>query len=82
VLPEPTHALVTSIKVAKVVGWPEGQTPAVADGLKITAYATDLGNPRNVHTLPNGDVLVVQSQGPDSPAPSRPKDLIQRWTNQ
>lgn len=79
VLPEPTHALVTAIKVAKVVGWSAGQTPAVAEGLKITPYATDLGNPRNVHTLPNGDVLVVQSQGPDAPAPSRPKDLIQGW---
>jgi len=79
VLPEPTHDLVTAIKVAKVVGWPSGQTPAVADGLKITAYATDLGNPRNVHTLPNGDVLVVQSRGPEAPAPSRPKDLIQGW---
>lgn len=79
VLPEPEHALLSTVNVAKVVGWSQGQTPAVPEGLKVTAYATDLGNPRNVHTLPNGDVLVVQSQGPEAPAPSRPKDLIQGW---
>ena len=34
------------------------------EGLTVTAYATDLANPRTVHTLPNGDVLVVQCRGP------------------
>ena len=79
VLPEPSAALVPTIKVAEVIGWKDGEAPAVADGLKISAYATGLGNPRTVHTLPNGDVLVVQSQGPQAPAPSRPKDVIQGW---
>ena len=51
----------------------------MADGLTISAYAKDLGNPRNVYTLPNGDVLVVQSQGPAGEPPSRPKDLIRGW---
>ena len=49
------------------------------DGLTVTAYATDLANPRTVHTLPNGDVLVVQSRGPVGEPLSRPKDLIRGW---
>lgn len=79
VLPEPEHELVASVKVAGVVGWKDGAMPKVADGLTISAYATDLANPRSVHTLPNGDVLVVQSQGPSGEPLSRPKDLIRGW---
>jgi glucose/arabinose dehydrogenase len=79
VLPEPSHGLLTGMKVAEVVGWADGQTPKVPDGLKITAYAKDLVNPRTVHTLPNGDVLVVQSRGPSVEPVSRPKDVIRGW---
>ena len=64
VLPEPSTRCCPTMKVAEVVGWDEGQTPTVPEGLTITPYATDLANPRTVHTLPNGDVLVVQSRGP------------------
>jgi len=77
-LPEPSRTLVTSTKVAEVVGWGEGETPRVPEGLTVTAYARDLVNPRTVHTLPNGDVLVVQSRGP-SEGFSRPKDVIRSW---
>ena len=79
VLPDPEPSLVASVKVAKVIGWTDAQTPKVADGLTITAYAKDLANPRSVHTLPNGDVLVVQSQGPGVEPVSRPKDWIRGW---
>lgn len=79
VLPEPSNALLTGMKVAEVVGWQEGETPNVPDGLAITAYAKDLVNPRTVHTLPNGDVLVVQSRGPSGEPVSRPKDMIRGW---
>ena len=76
VLPDPNPGLIADMKVAEVVGWADGQTPAVPEGLKVTAYATGLANPRNVHTLPNGDVLVVQSRGPSGEPVSRPKDVI------
>ncbi|MBB4583357.1 hypothetical protein GGE45_005727 [Rhizobium aethiopicum] len=79
VLPEPSSSLISDLKVAEVVGWKEGETPAVPDGLKISAYAKGLANPRTVHTLPNGDVLVVQSRGPTGEPTSRPKDLIRGW---
>lgn len=78
-LPAPQQNLLPDLKVAKVVGWEEGQTPTVPEGLTITAYATDLANPRTVHTLPNGDVLVVQSKAPPGKPLNRPKDIVRGW---
>jgi len=80
ILPAPDYlSLWPQLKVAEVVGWSEGQTPTVLDGLTISAYATGLVNPRTVHTLPNGDVLVVQSRAPEGEPQSRPKDIIRGW---
>lgn len=76
VLPEPTMNLLPDLNVGEVVGWNDGETPDVPEGLAITAYATDLANPRTVHTLPNGDVLVVQSKAPPGKPLNRPKDII------
>jgi len=76
VLPAPSQNLIPDLKVAEVVGWQEGQRPTVPDGLLVTAYANDLANPRTVHTLPNGDVLVVQSKAPPGKPLNRPKDII------
>jgi glucose/arabinose dehydrogenase len=76
VLPAPTQSLLPDLKVAEVVGWQEDQVPTVPEGLVVTAYAKDLANPRTVHTLPNGDVLVVQSKAPPGKPLNRPKDII------
>ena len=76
VLPAPTQGLIPDLKVAEVVGWQDGQAPTVPEGLVIAAYAKDLANPRTVHTLPNGDVLVVQSKAPPGKPLNRPKDII------
>ncbi len=76
VLPEPVTELLPDLKVAEVVGWQEGETPTVPEGLTISAYATDLANPRTVHTLPNGDVLVVQGKAPAGKPTERPKDFV------
>ncbi|EKF57299.1 putative membrane-anchored oxidoreductase [Agrobacterium albertimagni AOL15] len=76
VLPEPSQSLLPDLKVAEVVGWRENETPDVLEGFTITAYAHDLANPRTVHTLPNGDVLVVQSKAPPGKPVERPKDVI------
>ncbi|TPP10865.1 PQQ-dependent sugar dehydrogenase [Rhizobium glycinendophyticum] len=75
-LPEPSQSLVPDLKVAPVVGWSEDETPTAANGFTVTAYARDLSNPRTVHTLPNGDVLVVQSKAPPGKPVERPKDII------
>jgi hypothetical protein len=58
--------------------WGE-KTPEVIAGLKIRAFARNLENPRSVYVLPNGDVLVVQPDGPAAPPPGRPKDFVMQW---
>lgn len=79
-LPAPeSHNIIPDLKVAEVVGWEDGETPTVPEGLTVTAYAQDLANPRTVHTLPNGDVLVVQSKAPEGKPLNRPKDYIRNW---
>lgn len=80
VLPEPQyHDLLPGMNVGEVVGWDQGETPQVPEGLTISAFATDMVNPRTVHTLPNGDVLVVQSKAPEGKPKFRPKDYIRGW---
>jgi glucose/arabinose dehydrogenase len=58
-LPEPSKS---STHFSNVVGWKDGQTPKAPDGFVVTEYARDLKNPRRTYVLPNGDVLVVESQ--------------------
>jgi glucose/arabinose dehydrogenase len=66
-LPAPTETLLPTVKIAKAVGWPEGAKPMPAAGLAVTAFATGLDHPRWVYTLPNGDVLVAESNAPERP---------------
>lgn len=47
---------------SNVIGWKDGQTPKAPDGFVVTEFARDLKNPRTTYVLPNGDVLVVESQ--------------------
>ncbi|MBA1157877.1 PQQ-dependent sugar dehydrogenase [Microvirga mediterraneensis] len=78
-LPAPKQYLLPPMHLAKPIGWGANETPKVAAGLKIQAMARDLANPRVVYPLPNGDVLVVESGGPDTEPTTRPKDLIMGW---
>jgi glucose/arabinose dehydrogenase len=75
-LPAPQQYLVPPMEVPPGIGWKQTQAPAVPAGLKIQAFATGLEHPRMVYTLPNGDVLVVESNGPSAPI-YRPKDYIE-----
>ena len=63
-LPEPDTRLLPIIDVAKGKGWPAGRAPVPADGLAVNAFAVDLYHPRWVYTLPNGDVLVAETNKP------------------
>jgi glucose/arabinose dehydrogenase len=76
VLPKPVEELIAAVGVPKVVGWKAGETPAVPAGFKIEAMATGLVSPRRVYALPNGDVLVVESQRVGTEPVDRPKDPI------
>lgn len=76
VLPEPESSFIPTIRVAPVVGWAEGEQPVAAAGLMVNAYASDLDHPRWLYVLPNGDVLVAETN-----APVRPEDRkgIKGW---
>ncbi len=66
-LPAPAHTLIPTINVAKAVRWPAGRTPVAANGLTVAAFASGLDHPRNLYVLPNGDVLVAETNGPRRP---------------
>ena len=67
VLPKPDSSLIPTINVVEAVGWSEGERPAAAPGTTVTAFATGLEHPRWLHVLPNGDVLVAETNGPARP---------------
>ncbi|MCW5720687.1 MAG: sorbosone dehydrogenase family protein [Devosia sp.] len=62
--PKPQGSIPT-LKMPTAKGWEDGRTPTAAPGLKVNAFATGLIHPRNLYTLPNGDVLVAESMGED-----------------
>ena len=66
-LPEPSKSLFPTVKVAPAVGWPAGATPTAAQGFRVAAFATGLDHPRWLYRLPNGDVLVAESNAPPKP---------------
>jgi glucose/arabinose dehydrogenase len=74
VLPEPKSSLVPLVNIATAARWPDGVTPAAADGLAVNAFATGLDHPRWLHVLPNGDVLVAESNAPDN----KPRGIVGR----
>ncbi|CAN5669869.1 sorbosone dehydrogenase family protein [soil metagenome] len=53
-----------TIKVADAVGWPQGAAPTPAPGLAVKAFARNLDHPRWLYRLPNGDVLVAETNSP------------------
>jgi glucose/arabinose dehydrogenase len=79
VLPAPQQYLFPPMRLAPVVGWKPGETPAVPQGLHIAAFASGLQHPRSVYTLPNGDVLVVESISPNLDPVRRPKNIVMHW---
>jgi glucose/arabinose dehydrogenase len=70
-LPPPVKTLLPTIHVAKAVGWPEGATPHAAAGFAVQAFARGLDHPRWLYVLPNGDVLVAESNTPPNPDDSK-----------
>ncbi|WP_459661451.1 sorbosone dehydrogenase family protein [Acinetobacter calcoaceticus] len=75
-LPEAQNYLVPPMKVPRGIGWAENQKPVVAQGLKIEKIADKLLHPRQLYTLPNGDILVVESNSPGEAPTTTPKQLI------
>jgi glucose/arabinose dehydrogenase len=63
-LPPPETSWIPTVNIAPAVGWPEGHSPTAAAGLRVTMYAKGLDHPRWLSVLPNGDVLVAETNGP------------------
>ena len=66
-LPAPHHTLLPTMHVATARGWPAGAKPSPAAGLAVQAFANDLDHPRWLYVLPNGDVLVAETNAPPKP---------------
>ena len=66
---KPQGALPT-LKMPSAKGWSDGQKPVAAPGLKVNAFATGLQHPRWINVLPNGDVLIAESNQVAGPARS------------
>jgi glucose/arabinose dehydrogenase len=75
-LPDARNFFAPPMQVPKYTGWRNGATPKVAEGLKIEKIASGLVHPRQVYALPNGDVLVAESNSPNEEAVTTPKQLI------
>jgi glucose/arabinose dehydrogenase len=75
-MPEARNFFAPPMQVPKHVEWKNGATPKVAEGLKIEKIASGLVHPRQVYTLPNGDILVAESNSPNEEAVTTPKQLI------
>ena len=67
VLPEPHKSLLPTLNIAPAEGWQEGGKPIVANGLAVGAFARQLDHPRWLYVLPNGDVLVAETNAPPKP---------------
>lgn len=67
VLPPPDESLIPTVNIAPADRWPEGARPVPAEGLEVAAFAEDLVHPRWLYVLPNGDVLVAETNAPPQP---------------
>ncbi|MEC4238362.1 PQQ-dependent sugar dehydrogenase [Pseudomonas sp. DSV-1] len=70
-LPEPNKTLIPTVNIAPAVGWADGTTPIAAQGLEVAAFAEGLDHPRWLYVLPNGDVLVAETNAPPKPDDSK-----------
>ena len=83
-LPAPTAALIPTVHIAPAQGWPAGTQPTPMAGLRVTALATGLDHPRWLLVLPNGDVLVAESNAPPKPDDAKgikgwAMKLVMKW---
>jgi glucose/arabinose dehydrogenase len=63
----PRKEFIPTVHIAPAKGWQPGESPTPAAGLKVTLFAEGLVHPRSLHVLPNGDVLVAETNAPPQP---------------
>ena len=77
-LPPPVKSLVPTVNIAPARGWPQGAMPKAPPGFEVSALERGLDHPRWVYVLPNGDVLVAESNKP-APPPDQQPNGIKAW---
>ena len=65
ILAEPDEQAIPTVRVAKPIGWPDGAAPEAAEGLAVNRFAEGLEHPRVIYAMPNGDILVAESNAPE-----------------
>lgn len=71
VLPQPKQQMLPTVNIAPAIGWPNGMLPKTPQGLSVAAFASGLDHPRWLYVLPNGDVLVAETNAPAKPEGSK-----------
>ena len=66
----PDQSLIPVLNVSKATGWGADEKPVAAQGMEVVAFAKGLDHPRWLYVLPNGDVLVAETNAPSA----RPQD--------
>ena len=80
VLPPPAETLLPTVNIAPAKGWATGGMPTAASGLKVIAFADQLDHPRWIYVLPNGDVLVAETNAPPRPEANKGiKGWVTKW---
>jgi glucose/arabinose dehydrogenase len=81
VLPEPQSSLIPTVNIAPAKPWAANAKPVAASGLAVNSFAADLSHPRWIYVLPNGDVLVAETDAPSKPDDSKGiKGMIMKRT--
>ncbi len=74
-MPRPEN--IPTVAVAEASGWQAGESPVAARGLAVARFAEGLSHPRAMLRLPNGDLLVAETNSPPRPA----SGLVEKITN-
>nr|WP_240600305.1 sorbosone dehydrogenase family protein [Lysobacter silvestris] len=78
-LPPPqTGRLVPTVNIAPAIGWAPGEKPVAAPGLSVNVFAAGLDHPRWLYALPNGDILVAETNAPPKPAERGPRTWVMK----
>ena len=63
--------MIPTVHIAPAKGWDNGKTPVAGEGMRVAAFADKLDHPRWLYVLPNGDVLVAETNAPPKPEDSK-----------
>lgn len=78
-LPKPNSTFIPTVNIAKASTWPDGVKPVAKDGFLVSLFAKDIDHPRWMYMLPNGDILVAQSNKPSAKSLQGIKGVISNY---